>query len=163
MRLRKAIADGYSVRARELAIENRAIVAAVNALLAVAVVKGVVAPKPAAAAQVRTAQEAIVAGTSREMLGQAIRRVLALEGTAAQRADLFEDLARQIHQHSSGAWSAIRGTGLDGSHVFLGEAGEVLVISPAGGIFRGSVSTGGARVTGTGRFQVDYSKLRGVP
>jgi hypothetical protein len=48
VRARKAISDGYAARAKELAIENRVIVATVNALLAVAVVKGAVAPAPVA-------------------------------------------------------------------------------------------------------------------
>lgn len=49
IRARQAIRDGYVARARELAIENRVIAATVNALLAVAVVKGAVAPvKPVA-------------------------------------------------------------------------------------------------------------------
>lgn len=45
VRAREAIGDGYVARAKELAIENRVIVATVNALLAVAVVQGVVAPQ----------------------------------------------------------------------------------------------------------------------
>jgi len=159
VRLRRAIATAYEAKARELAIDNQAIVASVNALLAVAVVKGAMLPKaspePAVAATSPTTRERIVAGTSREMLAQALRQIRALKGTAAQRADLFESLAGEITKQSGGTWSAIRGTGLDGSHVFLGEAGEALVISPEGGVFRGSISTGGVHMEGPGRFKID--------
>jgi hypothetical protein len=62
MRLRKAIADAYSTRARALAIENQAIVASVNALLAVAVVKGAVAQRPVSAPPVPAAPQAIKIG-----------------------------------------------------------------------------------------------------
>ncbi|HEY8209542.1 MAG TPA: hypothetical protein VIG99_18775 [Myxococcaceae bacterium] len=58
-RARQAIRDGYVARARDLAIENRVVVATVNTLLAVAVVKGVVAAKPAAIAPAQVAPRAI--------------------------------------------------------------------------------------------------------
>lgn len=45
-RLRKAVADAYAARARELGIENRAILSAVNALVAVGIVGAVVRPVP---------------------------------------------------------------------------------------------------------------------
>jgi hypothetical protein len=66
------------------------------------------------------------------MLGDAINHVKSLPRDAAQRADAFEALARQIESHSGGAWRAVRGTGTDGSILFLGRQGEGLVVAPDG-------------------------------
>jgi hypothetical protein len=81
-------------------------------------------------------------GPPRQMLGEAIRHVKSLPRDAVRRADAFEALARQIESHSGGAWSAARGTGTDGSHIFLGRQGEGLVVAPDGRIFRGSLGAG---------------------
>lgn len=81
-------------------------------------------------------------GQPRQMLGEAIRHVKSLPRDAVQRADVFEALARQIESHSGGAWSAARGTGTDGSIIFLGRQGEGLVVAPDGRIFRGAIGRG---------------------
>src|SRR5438874_1967458 len=59
-------------------------------------------------------------GSPRQMHGEAIARVKALPRDSAQRADAFEALARQIELHSGGTWQAARGSGPDGSEIFLG-------------------------------------------
>jgi hypothetical protein len=76
------------------------------------------------------------------MLGEAIRHVKTLPRDAGQRAAAFEALAKQIETASSGAWNAARGTGTDGSQIFLGRQGEGLVIAPNGSIFRGALGRG---------------------
>ena len=76
------------------------------------------------------------------MLADAIQHVKSLPRDAVQRAAAFEALARQIESHSGGAWSAARGTGTDGSIVFLGRQGEALVVAPDGRIFRGALGRG---------------------
>ena len=76
------------------------------------------------------------------MLGEAIQHVKSLPRDAAQRADAFRALARQIEITSEGAWSAARGTGTDGSIIFLGRYGEGLVVTPDGRIFRGAGGRG---------------------
>jgi hypothetical protein len=76
------------------------------------------------------------------MLGEAIRHVQSLPRDAAQRADAFGALARQIESQSGGAWSAVRGTGTDGSVIFLGRQGEGLVVTPDGRLFRGALGRG---------------------
>ena len=81
-------------------------------------------------------------GQPRQMLGEAIQHVKSLPRDAAQRADAFQALARQIESHSGGAWSAARGTGTDGSIIFLGRQGEGLVVTPDGRIFRGAIGRG---------------------
>jgi hypothetical protein len=76
------------------------------------------------------------------MLGEAIRYVKALPRDARQRADAFEALAQQIEAHTGGAWNAARGTGTDGSSIFVGRQGEGLVVAPDGGLFRGTLGRG---------------------
>lgn len=76
------------------------------------------------------------------MLGEAIAWVKTLPRDLAQRADAFEALTRQIEHHSGGLWTATRGTGTDGSEVFLGRQGEGLVIHPDGRLFRGALGRG---------------------
>jgi hypothetical protein len=91
------------------------------------------------------------------MLGEAIIHLKSLPRDAAQRADAFEALARQIESHSGGAWSAARGTGTDGSIIFLGRQGEGLVVALDGRIFRGALGRG-INITPTG-LQPDLSSL----
>jgi 1-acyl-sn-glycerol-3-phosphate acyltransferase len=81
-------------------------------------------------------------GPPLRMLGEAIRHLKSLPRDAAQRADAFEALARQIESQSGGAWRADRGTGTDGSIIFLGRQGDALVVAPDGRIFRGAVGRG---------------------
>ncbi|MFI5458777.1 MAG: hypothetical protein ACHRXM_25395 [Isosphaerales bacterium] len=81
-------------------------------------------------------------GQPPQMLGEAINHLKSLPRDAAQRADAFEALARQIQSHSGGAWSAARGTGTDGSVILLGRQGEGLVVAPDGRIFRGAIGRG---------------------
>jgi hypothetical protein len=76
------------------------------------------------------------------MLGEAIAWVKMLPRDLAQRADAFEALARQIEQHSGGPRTAARGTGTDGSEIFLGRQGEGLVVPPDGRLFRGALGRG---------------------
>ena len=76
------------------------------------------------------------------MLGEAINYLKSLPRDATRRSDAFEALARQIESHSGGAWSAARGTGTDGSVIFLGRQGEGLVVAPDGRIFRGAIGKG---------------------
>jgi hypothetical protein len=76
------------------------------------------------------------------MLGEAINYVKSLPRDVVKRSDAFEAMARQIETHSGGAWSAARGTGTDGSVIFLGRQGEALVVALDGRIFRGSIGRG---------------------
>jgi hypothetical protein len=76
------------------------------------------------------------------MLGEAINHLRSLPCDALQRTDAFEALARQIERHSGGAWTAARGTGTDGSIIFLGRQGEGLIVAPDGRLFRGAIGRG---------------------
>lgn len=105
----------------------------------------------------------IVAGSNRDTLGQAVGHVKAHGGTAADKADLFDRLAKkQIEPLSKGSWKSTRAAGTDGSHVFLGGAGEALVIAPDGSLHRGSLQTGGVQIAGPRSFKVLYDKLRPI-
>jgi hypothetical protein len=76
------------------------------------------------------------------MLAEAIRYLKRLPRDLSQRADAFEALAKQIEGHTAGKWSAARGSGTDGSIIFLGRQGEALVVTPDGRIFRGALGRG---------------------
>jgi hypothetical protein len=78
-------------------------------------------------------------GQPRQMLGEAINHLKSLPRDVAQRSDAFEALARQIESHSSGASTAARGTGTDGSVIVLGRQSEGLVVTRDGRIFRGAI------------------------
>jgi hypothetical protein len=94
------------------------------------------------------------------MLGEAIQHIKSLPFNAALRADSFEAMAKQIENNTGGLWSAARGTGTDGSHIFLGRQGEGLVVRSDGRIFRGSLSQG-ITIKPTG-LEPDYSQLRAL-
>jgi hypothetical protein len=76
------------------------------------------------------------------MLGEAIRHVKTLPRDMGQRAAALEALAKQIETFSGGTWNAARGTGTDGSQIFLGRQGEGLVFATDGSIFRGALGRG---------------------
>jgi hypothetical protein len=76
------------------------------------------------------------------MLAGAIKHLKSLPRDLVQRAAAFDALAKQIENHSGGAWQATRGTGTDGSTIFLGRQGEGLVIGLDGKIFRGALGKG---------------------
>src|SRR5262249_708972 len=97
-------------------------------------------------------------GPPQQMLGEAIQHLRTLPQDAVQRADAFEALARQIGRHSGGGWNAGRGTGTDGSQIFLGRQGEGLIVSPEGRIFRGALGRG-IDITPQG-LSPDYTTLR---
>jgi RHS repeat-associated protein len=82
----------------------------------------------------------ITQGTNPEMARQAARNVAAMRGSAAEKANAYQNMAGQINKLSGGSWSATRSAGVDGSHIFVGERGEALVISPSGGVFRGMIN-----------------------
>lgn len=99
-------------------------------------------------------------GPPRQMLGEAIDFIKSLPQDAAQRADAFEALAQQIESHTGGAWRAARGTGTDGSIIFLGRQGEGLIVSPDGRLFRGSLGRG-IDITSSG-LRPHYNSLKAL-
>ena len=73
------------------------------------------------------------------MVRQAVGFIKKMPASAAEKADLFEQLATQITKHSGGSWTAARSRGADGSFIFNGEYRHALIIAPGGGVFRGYI------------------------
>jgi RHS repeat-associated protein len=98
---------------------------------------------------------------NRELFTEALGYVRASAGTAGEKASLFEALAEQIEKKTAGSWSATRYSGADGSHVFVGGAGETLVIDSSGALFKGRAQTG-LVAAGKNSFRPNYDVLRKV-
>jgi len=81
--------------------------------------------------------------TPREQLRDALNRVASMEGSPEAKAEMFARYGAQIRVRSDFTWGFGNSRGTDGSHIFIGGQGEVLVISPQGQLFRGSVQAGG--------------------
>src|SRR5262245_36903138 len=68
------------------------------------------------------------------MLGEAIQYLRSLPRDAAQRADAFEHLAKQIENRTGGAWSAERGAGRDDEPTFKAFADNDRDVMPEGAL-----------------------------
>lgn len=88
----------------------------------------------------------LAGNTIKELFQEAIKYVKELEGTAKEKAELFEALGKQINERSGYSWMAYYDEGTDGSHVFTGTLAAVLVVSPNGRLFRGSLQKGSVKV-----------------
>jgi hypothetical protein len=104
----------------------------------------------------------IVAGTNREMLAQALNHLKGVSGPAVGKAAVFENLASQISRHSGGSWNAARTVGADGSHIFAGDFGHAVIISPAGEVYLGNVTNFNQFSYGTAGIQPNYVNLKPV-
>jgi hypothetical protein len=101
------------------------------------------------------------AGTGKEMLARAVRHLAAMPQDAAQRADAFEAMARQIERDATTPWTATCTAGADGSHIFLGRAtSNTLVVAPDGRIYSGGIGSG-IRIDRRGLVP-DYAALRPI-
>lgn len=100
--------------------------------------------------------------TNRELFKNAIDKVKALNGTAQAKADLFEKEAENIKQQTGGSWSATRMVGNNGEHVFIGGAGELLVIDGVGNTYRGRLDGVVNRFIPPNIVDLDYSSLRPI-
>ena len=84
---------------------------------------------------VPTLKPGTVKDRARKVIDHAKRR----KGTAKEKADLYEGLAKQIEEGSGGSREAVRSRGADGSEIFYGRLGEALVIAPDAAVYRGKV------------------------
>lgn len=98
------------------------------------------------------------ATTTPEMASEALDRVAEFEGTAEQKANLYQSFAIQI-SHRTGDFVSVPLRGTDGSYVFLGSRGELLVINPQGTLYRGSIQGDGGTFVGGSTFKPNYSNL----
>jgi len=97
--------------------------------------------------------------TPAEQLRDALNRVASMEGSPEAKAEMFARYGAQIRVRSDFTWGFGNARGTDGSHIFIGGQGEVLVISPQGQLFRGSVQAGGVTFGPSGPTPV-YGKLK---
>jgi hypothetical protein len=97
-------------------------------------------------------------GPPRQMLGEAIRHLKLLPRDQFARADAFEAMAKQIENNTGGAWNSARGTGADGSIIFLGRQGEGLVVATDGRVFRGAIGRG-ISISASG-LRADFNALK---
>jgi hypothetical protein len=106
----------------------------------------------------------IKAGPNREMLGQALDHLKRIGGSAADKAAAFEEMAAEISSLSGGSWNAVRTVGADGAHIFTGELGHAVVISPTGQVFLGNVAPAARNFSfgSGGLLQPLYDSLRPV-
>ena len=72
------------------------------------------------------------------LLSEALELIQARGGTSDQKADCFDELVVQINA-KGGGFKASRLRGTDGAHIFVGEIGHALVISPSGDMYRGAL------------------------
>lgn len=73
-----------------------------------------------------------------DMAPKAVGFLAKMSGNDALKARVFEAMANTISKLSPG-WGASRALATDGSHVFMGQAGEALVINAKGQVFRGQL------------------------
>jgi RHS repeat-associated protein len=104
----------------------------------------------------------LAGATGKEMLRDAMRIVKSSGGTAAEKADLFEKLSIQIMERTGSSWMAVRSAGTDGSAIFIGKASELLIVSPSGQLFKGTVQAGGVQTGAGGILTPIYEALRRV-
>ena len=96
------------------------------------------------------------------MLRDALRIVRSSAGTPAQKAAMFEQFAAQISTRTGFEWQAVRVIGGDGSNIFVGQQGELLVINRAGEMFRGTIQSGGVQASEGGVLTPIFSALKKV-
>jgi RHS repeat-associated protein len=77
-------------------------------------------------------------GNNGELFKQIKDHVLALKGDGAARASLFEGLATVAKQMTGGGFEAVRVATKDGSYLYAGRGAEVLIITQAGKVYRGT-------------------------
>lgn len=100
--------------------------------------------------------------TGREMLGEAVGGLKGMRSSGAssgQMADAFEGMVGQINK-ADPSWNAARAAGPDGAHIFMGEAGESLVIDASGNLYRGQLGKG-VKVGDEG-LTLNYDELRSL-
>jgi RHS repeat-associated protein len=115
-----------------------------NAIPPVPIDESAIGPDPETATELEEAAMTprLNGETRTEQLKDALNRVAAMEGSPEAKAEMFARFASQISVRSEFEWRASSTRGTDGSHIFIGQQGELLVISPQGQLFRGSARTG---------------------
>ncbi len=95
-------------------------------------------------------------------LKRAIELVQLVNSTHYDKADVFWALAVLIERETKGSWQASLADGTDGSCIFLGGSGEVLVIAPTGQLFKGKLQSGSLVYVSNTLFRPQYNRLNQV-
>ncbi|MCW5970574.1 MAG: hypothetical protein KIT57_18900 [Blastocatellales bacterium] len=77
-------------------------------------------------------------GNNGELFREIMGYVKSVAGSGSQKAALFEALAAQGKQITGGSFEAVRVASRDGSYLYAGRGAEILVITQAGRIYRGT-------------------------
>ena len=109
---------------------------------------------------VPAAEVAALAARGPKNFREAVILLKAHRGSAQDKADAFDGEMRRSIRKNMPYWSARRRIGTDGSHVFVSDSGEGLVIDLKGKLWRGHASADGLRARGRKHYEVDYSHLR---
>jgi hypothetical protein len=94
-----------------------------------------------------------------------IRRLANLQATAAEKADIWRGLVPSMKRGHSDGWHSLEIRGGDGSYIFSGKIGELLVIRPDGRLYRGNWirPRGATRHHPPNGWIPDYKSLREIP
>jgi hypothetical protein len=99
-----------------------------------------------------------VMSSGRDMFRFLRKAIANFAGEAKHKADAFHIGAKLISMSDS-AWEAQRALGADGSHLFFGIAGDVIIIAPDGRMYQGKLQHGAVEWTANG-FAPEYSRLK---
>jgi len=81
-----------------------------------------------------------LSGAGHEMFQAARNLIVKSDAPAAAKVDAFDAVSARIGEATGGAWSAAKSAGADGSTIYSGGRGNMMVIDPAGNVFSGKVT-----------------------
>jgi RHS repeat-associated protein len=105
------------------------------------------------------AASALKGSTAAELMPQAMKTLTTTSANGATKAAMFEKMAAQITNLTRGGWTATRMAGTGGEHIFVGRAGEALVINSKGQLFRTTLKDG-LKMAKDGKFEVLWDVVR---
>lgn len=82
-----------------------------------------------------------LSGSGHEMFQSARSLIAGADASAADKVKAFDTLSSRITEETGGAWSATKSVGADGSTIYTGDQGGMMVIDPAGTVFSGRLSS----------------------
>lgn len=107
------------------------------------------------------AASALKGSTAAELMPQAMKTLTTTSANGATKAAMFEKMAAQITNLTKGGWTATRMAGTGGEHIFVGRAGEALVINSKGQLFRTTLKDG-LKMAKDGKLEVLWDAVRAV-
>lgn len=89
-------------------------------------------------------------------LAKVLAELAASEDSANVKAAILDAATRQIAAASAGTWQSAHFITTDGSHLFAGRLGEIVVIAKDGSVYKGR---GDAWRVSRGGIELDYGRL----